>query len=136
MPNNPYDEIFRSIAKILEDVLGENGESPRIIGCTIIASGGSPGRAPGQDDAGPDFSYELTESERCVYITARVPPACEGRASVAFGSRAVTVAMGERQVTIDLDDEIDPGQSSVSVNHGVLDVVCVKLPREGPVSSL
>lgn len=136
MPNNPYDEIFRSIAKILEDVLGENGEPPRIIGCTIITSGGSPGRAPGQDDAGPDFSYELTESERCVYITARVPPACEGRASVAFGLRAVTVAMGERQVTIDLDDEIDAGQSSVSVNHGVLDVVCVKLQREGPVSSL
>ena len=136
MPNNPYDEIFRSIAKILEDVLGENGESPRIIGCTIIASGGSPGRAPGQDDAGPDFSYELTESERCVYITARVPPACEGRASAAIGPRAVILKIGDCEETIDLDEEIDPGESSVSVNHGVLDVVCMKLQREEPVSSL
>jgi len=136
MPNNPYDEIFRSIAKILEDALGENGEPPRIIGCTIIASGGSPGRAPGQDDAGPGFSYELTESERCVYITARVPPACDGRASAAIGPRAVTVRMGEEEVTIDLDDEIDAGQSSVSVNHGVLDVVCVKLQPGDPVASL
>jgi HSP20 family molecular chaperone IbpA len=131
MPNNPYDEIFRSIAKILEGVLGENGEPPRIIECTIIASGDSPGRAQGQDDAGPGFSYEVTESEECVYITARVPPACEGRASVAFGPQAVTVTMGERQATIDLDDEIDPEESSVSVNHGVLDVVCVKIRGEG-----
>lgn len=136
MPNNPYDEIFQTIAKILEDVFGENGEAPRIIGCTIIASGGSPGRAPGQDGAGPGFAYEVTESDRCVYITARVPPICEGRASVAFGSRAVTVAMGERAVTVDLDAEIDARESSVSVKHGVLDVVCMKIQRERPGASL
>lgn len=127
MPNNPYDEIFKTIAKILEDALGENGEPPRIIGCTIFACGGSPGSDPGQDDTGPGFAYEVTESEPCVYITARVPPACEGRASVVFEPRAVTVRIGDLGETIELDDEIDAGKSSVAVNHGVLDVVCVKV---------
>jgi len=130
MPNNPYDEIFRSIAKILEGVLGENGEPPRIIGCTIIASGGFPGRAQGQDDAGPGFLYEVTESEQCVYITGRVPPVCEGQASVMFEPRAVILKIGDREEMIDLDDEIDAGESLISVNHGVLDVVCMKV-REG-----
>jgi len=127
MPNNPYDEILRSIAKILDDVLGENGEPPRIIGCAIFACGGSSDRGPGQEDAGPGFSYEVTESEQCVYITARVSPACEGQASVAFEPRAVILKIGDREETIDLDDEIDPRESLFLVNHGVLDVVCMKV---------
>jgi len=132
MPNNPYDEILRSIAKILEDVLGENGEPPRIIGCAIFACGESADKDPRQIDRDCSFSYEVTDSEQCVYISACVPPKCEGQASVAFGPLAVTLRIGESVETVDLDDEIDPGESSFSVNHGVLDVVCMKVRESEP----
>lgn len=133
MPNNPYDEILRSIARILEHVLGEDGETPRIVGCAIFACGG-----PRDDDQNGEkekdggFAYEMTGNDQCVYISAAVPPKYTGRASVAFGPHAVALMVGEYVEKVDLDDEIDPDESSFSVNHGVLDVVCVKTQKTEP----
>lgn len=125
MSNNPYDEIFKHLAEILKDALSESSEKPRVIGCAIITGGGGPGPAPEvHDDDGID--YEVTESDQCVYITAPIPPECEDQVSAAFEGKVVTLTIGGAQETIDLDSEVDEEQSSVSCNHGVLDIVCVK----------
>ncbi|QSZ67898.1 hypothetical protein RJ40_10525 [Methanofollis aquaemaris] len=125
MSNNPYDEIFKNLAEILKEALSQNGENPRVIGCAIIAGGGGPGPEPeAHDDDGID--YEITECDRCVYITAPIPPDCEEQVSAAIEAKAVTLTIGGVQETIDLESEVDEEQSSVSCNHGVLDIVCVK----------
>jgi hypothetical protein len=123
MPNNPYEEIFKTLAKILGEMTGENGEPPRIIGCTIIAGGGAPHPDEGMpEDEGID--YEVVESEDCVYVTAEVPP--EAEVAAEFGPREVTLTVGDATETIDLEADIDEEGSSYSVNHGILDVVCRK----------
>ncbi len=125
MSNNPYDEIFKHLAEILKDALNESGGKPKVIGCAIITGGGGPEPEPeAHGDDGID--YEVTESDQCVYITAPIPPECEDQVSAAFEGKVVTLTIGGAQETIDLDSEVDEEQSSVSCNHGVLDIVCVK----------
>lgn len=127
MPNNPYDEIFRTLAKILGEMMGENGEPPRIIGCTIITGGGVPHQDGGvPEDDGID--YEIVEGKDCVYVTAEIPPQAE--VSAEFGPREVTLTVGDATETIDLEADIDGEGSSYSINHGILDVVCKKAEGE------
>ncbi|MDD4255204.1 MAG: CS domain-containing protein [Methanofollis sp.] len=124
MPNNPYDEIFKSLAKILGEMTGENGEPPRIIGCTIIAGGGVPHREEEMPEDDDGIDYEVVEGEDCVYVTAEVPP--EAEIAAEFGPREVTLTVGDATETIDFEAEIDGEGSSYSVNNGILDVVCRK----------
>ena len=53
MANNPYDEMFRDIARLMERILSEMPQSdPKIIGFTII--GGMPEGASYPDFAGDE----------------------------------------------------------------------------------
>ncbi|TAJ43252.1 CS domain-containing protein [Methanofollis fontis] len=117
MPNSPFDEIIRNFLRILEESFEGENEPPRIIGCTIIASG-TPTPVQRQ------IEYEMTESDSCVYITARVPSWHD--AAVQFEPDSVILSIGDREDVIRLDSPIDTEQSTFTLNRGVLDAVCVK----------
>jgi hypothetical protein len=78
MPTNPYDDAFRNLAKVMEELLNNLSldENPRFVGCTIITG---PGEDPriiqfDTDEENDEIAYELIESDDCIYITADIPP--------------------------------------------------------------
>src|SRR5512136_71287 len=78
-PNGPYDDVFRNLAKIVEDIVKNMPESQqaRIVGYTIIT------RQPSSDDPrvyhfdspedDDDIPYEVIESDDQIFITAILP---------------------------------------------------------------
>ncbi|NLA38599.1 MAG: hypothetical protein GX882_04275 [Methanomicrobiales archaeon] len=138
MANNPYDEMFRNIARLMEKILNEMPlQDPRIIGFTIIS--GPPEDAPDFDPSGMDEdeegAFEVIEGDDCIYITAMVNAGAEGAPYVAFQKRSVTLCTGgEEETVIDLDCEIDVLHSFYSVQHGVIDAVCRKKNAPGGIA--
>ncbi|MDK2915888.1 MAG: hypothetical protein PWR25_445 [Euryarchaeota archaeon] len=137
MANNPYDEMFRDIARLMERILSEMPPcDPKIIGFTII--GGLPEGIPFPDVAGdgerePDI--EVIEGDDCVYITAVVNARADGAPYVTFREDSVTLCTGgDKETVIDLDCEIDVLHSFYNVQHGVIDAVCPKKSAPGNVA--
>ncbi|CVK32220.1 hypothetical protein KH990_06785 [Methanoculleus bourgensis] len=130
MANNPYDEMFKNIARLMEKILSEMPlHDPRIIGFTIIS--GPPDAAPYFDPSGEDgdeeTEFEVIEGDDCIYITAAVNARAEGAPYVTFQNESVTLCTGgDEETVIDLDCEIDVPHSFYNVQHGVIDAVCRK----------
>lgn len=77
-PNGPYDDVFNSLAKIVEDIVRSmpDHQNARIVGYTIIT------RQPGSEgqevfaEATPydeETPYEVTESDDTIFVTADIP---------------------------------------------------------------
>lgn len=128
MANNPYDEMFRNIARLMEKILGEIPlQDPKIIGFTIIS--GSPEGAPYLDpsEESEESDVEVVEGDDCIYITAVADARAGGAPYVTFQEDSVTLCVGgDEETVIDLDCEIDVLHSSYNVQHGVIDAVCRK----------
>ncbi|WP_333582293.1 hypothetical protein [Methanoculleus bourgensis] len=130
MANNPYDEMFKNIARLMEKILSEMPlHDPRIIGFTIIS--GPPDAAPYFDPSGEDgdeeAEFEVIEGDDCIYITAAANARAEGAPYVTFQNESVTLCTGgDEETVIDLDCEIDVPHSFYNVQHGVIDAVCRK----------
>lgn len=135
MANNPYDEMFKNIARLMEKILSEMPlHDPRIIGFTIIS--GPPDAAPYFDPSGEDgdeeTEFEVIEGDDCIYITAAVNARAEGAPYVTFQNESVTLCTGgDEETVIDLDCEIDVPHSFYNVQHGVIDAVCRKKGAHG-----
>ncbi|NLZ30558.1 MAG: hypothetical protein GX885_07445 [Methanomicrobiales archaeon] len=137
MANNPYDEMFKNIARLMEKILNEMPlHDPRIIGFTIIS--GPPEEAPYHDaseDEGEGTEFEVIEGDDCIYITATVDARAEGAPYVTFQEDSVTLCTGgDQEMVIDLECEIDILHSSYNVQHGVIDAVCRKKKMPGGVA--
>jgi hypothetical protein len=130
MANNPYDEMFRNIARLMEKILNDMPlHDPKIIGFTIIS--GSPEETPYLDpsgeDGGEESEFEVVEGDDCIYITAAVDARAQGAPYVTFQEESVTLCTGgDEETIIDLDCEIDVPHSFYNVQHGVIDAVCLK----------
>jgi hypothetical protein len=129
MANNPYDEMFRNIARLMEKLLNDMPEGdPRVIGFTIVAGPGGMPPPFDLDDVDADESdVEVIEGEDCIFITAQVDARATGAPYVTFESDSVTLCTGGSEETvIELDCEIDAIHSFYNVQHGVIDATCRK----------
>ncbi len=137
MANNPYDEMFRNIARLMERLLNDlpTGD-PRMIGFTIIAGPGGMPAPFDLDDADRDETdVEVIEGEDCIYITAEVDARALSAPYVTFQSDSVTLCTGgDEETVIELDCEIDASHSFYNVQNGVIDAVCQK-SRDIPATS-
>ncbi len=129
MANNPYDEMFKNIARLMERILSEMPlQDPKIIGFTIVSGspeGAYPDPSGESEDEGSDV--EVVEGDDCIYITAEVDARAQGAPYVTFQPDSVTLCTGgEEETIIDLDCEIDVLHSFYNVQHGVIDAVCRK----------
>ncbi|HOI12900.1 MAG TPA: hypothetical protein PLG75_03535 [Methanoculleus sp.] len=137
MANNPYDEMFRDIARLMERILSEMPlQDPRIIGFTIIS--GVPEGAPYLDlseEEGDESTVEVVEGDDCIYITAMANGRAGGAPYVTFQKDSVTLCTGgDEETVIDLDCEIDVPHSFYNVQHGVIDAVCPKKSAPGEIA--
>ena len=128
MPSNPYDDIFKNLARMMEDLLKyfPTQASSHVVHYTIIAE---PGEAPRVFQESleelEEVPYETIETEECIYITAEIE-SDDGEARVEIGPRSVTIWEKDGETTIDIECDIDPDRSSYNIHHGILDVVCYK----------
>lgn len=127
MSNNPYDDIYQNIARIMEQLLRElpDSEHGPIIGVTIITGGRKQGTEPRRE--GP-LPYELVESGENVYITATIPVETRSAPYVDIQPAQVRLVMDEQVTAVDLPAKIDVKHSFYQVRHGVIDVICQKIP--------
>lgn len=130
MPNNPYDDFLKNIARMVEDIVKNlpEGEGARFIGYTIIA--GNNGEAPQIIHIGKnpreEIEYEVIEDENYLFVTANLPPAPRSAAYADISTDSVTIVVGEQRAAIPLDSRIDVVHSFYQVRHGVIDIILKK----------
>jgi HSP20 family molecular chaperone IbpA len=132
-PNNPYDDVFNNLAKIVEDIVKTMPDShhARIVGYTIITrhpSNGDPGifRAgdPGDDE---EIPYEVVESDDMIYITATMPANPKNAPSIDIQTDNVYISVDNRDTTIMLSHPVDRIHSYYRIHHGLMDITLKKV---------
>ena len=130
MPNNPYDDFLKNLARMVEDIVRNipEGEGTRFIGYTIIA--GNNGEAPQIIHIGKtppeEIEYEVIEDEEYLFVTGSLPPGSRFAAYADISADAVTIIVGEQRAQIPLDTKIDIIHSYYQVRHGVIDIILKK----------
>jgi hypothetical protein len=133
-PNNPYDDVFSNLAKIVEDIVKNmpDNEHARIVGYTIISRqpmNGEPGIFRGgvpEDDG--EIPYELTESEDQIFITAEMPATLKNAPIADIEPGVVRIIADDNTTTIILDHKVDRIHSYYRVHRGVMDITLRKEP--------
>lgn len=134
-PDNPYDEVFGNISKIVEEIVRNmpGAENARVIGYTIVtrsASGDPEVYNGGAEDGGDDIPYEVQESETEIYITAPIPAEAEHAPYADIQPEAVVITVDDSSTTIPLDKQIDVIHSTYRVHRGVMDITLRKIPPD------
>jgi hypothetical protein len=131
-PNGPYDDVFSSLAKIVEDIVKNMPESQnaRIVGYTIIT------RQPASDDPqvfqfdspedDDDIPYEVMESDDQVFITASLPADPKNAPYADIEPDRVSIIVDDKTVTIELGYTVDRIHSYYRVHRGVMDITLKK----------
>jgi hypothetical protein len=132
-PNNPYDEVFGNLSKIVEEIVRNmpEAEHARIIGYTIVTrhASGEPGIYPGEANSGDDdLPYEVQETDTQIFITAAIPPEAEHAPYADIQTNAVRICVDDHFTTIMLDKPIDIIHSTYRVHRGVMDITLRKIP--------
>jgi len=143
MPNNPYDDLLKSLVKLLEQITSleqnmrkmQNGvpAKPGIIGCAIITGGlnhRDPGMADSRQNQKPGLAYEMVDAGMTAYLTIQLPPHLSIEPCVEFTERRCNISTQGMSGSIDLQFPIIPETSSWTYHNGVLDVVLEKRPEE------
>ena len=131
-PNGPYDDVFSNLAKIVEDIVKSmpDHEHARIVGYTIITrqpSSGEPEvfRAGIPEDNG-EISYEITESDDQIFITALMPADPKNAPYADIQPDSVRISVDNRETAIMLDHPIDRIHSTYRIHRGVMDITLKK----------
>jgi len=128
MPGNPYDEIARNIAAMVEDMMKkmDKGDSPQFIGCTIVSGGAAPLKI--RNNRERDEIYEMIETDDQIFITADIPAGIDDeRLDIIIDEMKVTLVMDGRETGITLGSPISPEGTEHFVQNGVIDIVCPKI---------
>jgi len=134
--NNPYDDIFANISKIVEELIKNMPENQhaRIVGYTVITRGA--GEPPcvfrvGEDDEDDDgIPYEVVESDEMVFITAELPPDPKHAPYADIRTDRVRICVDDYETTIPLDHPVDVIHSYYRVHRGVMDVTIRKIRQQ------
>jgi HSP20 family molecular chaperone IbpA len=131
-PNNPYDDVFNNLAKIVEDIVKNmpDNEHARIVGYTIITrqpQNGDPGifRAGVPEDDG-EIPYEMTETADQVFITAEMPATLKNAPVVDIEPERVRITADDITTTIMLDHKVDRIHSYYRIHRSVMDITLKK----------
>jgi hypothetical protein len=132
-PNNPYDEVFGNLSKIVEEIVRNmpEAEHARVIGYTIVTRHvpGEPGIFNGGLNSGDDdIPYEVQETETQIFITAAIPPDAEHAPFADIQKDTVRICVDNHSTKIDLEKPIDVIHSSYRVHRGVMDITLRKIP--------
>ena len=134
MPTDPYDDLFKNLAKAIEDLFTNlsHDEPARIIGCTIIS--GSADSSVLEDEEGSDddgsFDYELIDGPECIYITGEIPPHSDNLPVVKIMPSSVSISVDGDETEIELPIEVQKDDSRSVIKNGMLDIVCRKVLNE------
>jgi HSP20 family molecular chaperone IbpA len=133
-PNSPYDDVFNSLAKIVEDIVKNmpDNHDARIVGYTIITRHPSNGDTEifrAADDSGnvEEIPYEVVESEDMIYITATMPANPKNAPAIDIQTNNVHVCIDNRDINIMLDNPIDRIHSYYRIHHGLMDITLKKV---------
>jgi hypothetical protein len=144
MPNseNPYDEMLKKIAKMVEELLRNlpQEENARIIGCTIITNGGSPhfARNPRFDSEESHIPIEVIDSPDMLFVTARLPSTLHTAPYADITADSLHIVVNERRIPVPVSCQIDVIHSFYQVRHDVLDIIIRKKkvpPKSAPAES-
>jgi hypothetical protein len=132
-PNNPYDEVFGNLARIVEEIVKNMPESEqaRIIGYTIItrhADGSDPEfyRIREGDD-NDEVPYEVVETDEELFITASLPADMKNAPVADIEPDRVRICVDDRITTVMLPGPVDRIHSSYRVHRGVMDIMLRKV---------
>lgn len=136
-PENPYDEMLKKIAKMVEELLRNlpQEENARIIGCTIITNGGVPhfARNPKFESDESDIPVEIIDSPDMLFVTARLPNTLHTAPYADITPESLHIVVNERRIPVPLLCKIDIIHSFYEVRHGVIDITLKKkLPQRVP----
>ncbi len=132
-PNNPYDDVFNNLAKIVEDIVKNmpDNQHARIVGYTIITrhpSNEDPvvfrAGEPGDDE---EIPYEVVESDDMIYITAMMPADPKNAPVIDIQTNKVHICIDNRDVSIMLDKPVDRIHSYYRIHRGLMDITLKKL---------
>jgi hypothetical protein len=135
-PNNPYDDVFNNLAKIVEDIVRNmpDNHNARIIGYTIITrnpSNGDPGIfRPGEANDDGETPYEVIESDDMIYITIPMPVDSRNAPLVDIQEERVQVGVDNRNISIMLDHPVDRIHSYYRIHRGIMDITLKKVKDE------
>jgi hypothetical protein len=139
--NGPYDDVFNNLAKIVEDIVKSmpDHQHARIVGYTIITrqpSSGEYGIFPsGIPEDNGEVSYEVTESDDQIFITATMPADPKNAPYADIQPDSVRINVDDRETVVMLDHTIDRIHSTYRIHRGVMDITLKKLMTPGPVIS-
>lgn len=142
MSNNPYDDLLRNLARLIEQVAGleQNMRSPQerqsdnthIFGCAII-TGGVP-----QDQEIPirrpfEVGYEIIDAGDIAYLTVALPSSLSTSPELEFTRETVYISAGSSRAPISLTFPIKADSCSYQLINGLVDITLVKdfSPAEG-----
>lgn len=141
MQNNPYDDLLRNLARLIEQVAGleQNMRSPHdrqpdnthIIGCAII-TGGVP-----QDQEIPlikpfEVGYEIIDAGEVAYLTVALPSTLSTLPIIEFTEETVFITAGASRAPITLAFRVVPESCSYQLLNGIVDITLMKerMPSE------
>jgi hypothetical protein len=136
MPNNPYDDFLKNLARMVEDMIRSMPEKDgvRFVGYTVVA--GNPGEIPHIIHMGKnpveEIKYEVVEDETHIFVTGELPPGAPGAAYADISPERVTIIVGEKRAVISLESTIDVIHSFYQVRHGVIDIILKKKKQAMP----
>jgi HSP20 family molecular chaperone IbpA len=135
MPNTPYDELLKNLARLIEQVTSleqnmrhlQNKESEyhQIFGCAII-SGGIPMDQEIPIKRHVEVNYEIVDAGDIAYLTVCLPSSLSERPEVEFQERSVLISAASSRAPVNLDFNILPDSCSYSFRNGIVDVTLVK----------
>jgi len=133
-PNNPYDEVFGNLSKIVEEIVRNMPETEhaRVIGYTIVTRQvpGEPGIFTGGSNSGDDdIPYEVQETDTHIFITAAIPPEAEHAPYADIQKELVKICVDNSSTTINLEKPVDVIHSTYRVHRGVMDITLRKIPN-------
>ena len=132
-PNNPYDDVFNNLAKIVEDIVKNmpDNEHARIVGYTIITCHPMNGETEifraGIPEEG-EIPYEMIETEDQIFITAEMPTTIKNAPVVDIEPERVQITADDRTTTIMLEHKVDRIHSYYRVHRSVMDITLKKEP--------
>jgi hypothetical protein len=134
-PNNPYDDIFQNISKIVEDIIQNMPEHQhaRIIGYTIITRGSNEPPSlfrSGEHIEGDDIPYEIVESDDTIYVTAEMPADPKNAPFADIRVTSVRICVDDKETTIVLDGPVDVIHSWYRLHRSVMDITLRKSHRQ------
>ncbi|WOF15422.1 heat-shock protein Hsp90 [Methanoplanus sp. FWC-SCC4] len=132
MTNEPNDDVFRNLAKVMEDIITglHIDENARFIGCTIISGpGGDPRifQTDEQDEGHEEPEYEIIDGSDKLYVTLELPPDLDDIPGADIQPDMIRVSIDDMDIDIPLPSTVDTGKSFYNVNNGVLDIICEKI---------